>query len=68
MLQSSHQIEGGKIKSERQPRGRGGGCGAEQSLGCEESQPAVLLNSFDLHISIKFHIRMPAILWPAPAP
>lgn len=56
-------------ENKKQLRGREGWVGyGERSLGCEESQPAVLLNSFDLHISIKFHIRTPAIFWTAPAP
>ena len=40
----------------------------EQSLSTEQSQRSAPLNTFDLHISIRFHIRMPAFPQLAPAP
>lgn len=40
----------------------------EQSLSTEQSQRSAPLDTFDLHISIRFHIRTPAFPQLAPAP
>lgn len=40
----------------------------EQSLSTEQSQRSAPLDTFDLHISIRFHIRTPAFPHLAPAP